>query len=207
MTSSFDWIPLVRRLASIADAGLFYTKDAYDKERYRELQGITARLLAAGMDLPLDGVLRSMENNIGYLTPKIDVRGVIFQDEKALLVRERSDGRWALPGGWGDVGESPSQTVTKEVREEAGLIVRATKLIGVFDGETREPAAAYHAHKLFFRCEVEGEAAGEEFLETDGKDLFSLDALPPLSEARTSKRELEECFRHLADPGRPPHFD
>ncbi|MEW6093627.1 MAG: NUDIX hydrolase N-terminal domain-containing protein [Chloroflexota bacterium] len=202
------WLPWARELYSLAQAGLTYSKSEYDLERYRRLLEISAEIIASQSALEKESVLESFSMQAGYATPKIDVRGAVVQDGKILLVQERSDGGWTLPGGWGDVGEAPSEVVRREVREESGFEVRVEKLVAVYDAN-RVPGAPmefYHAYKLIFLCAlVGGEACPSN--ETAAMDFFDLEHLPPLSNYRTNRQMLEEVFAHHADPARPAAFD
>jgi ADP-ribose pyrophosphatase YjhB (NUDIX family) len=145
-----------------------------------------------------------------YPTPKVDVRGAVFRDGEVLLVREEADGRWTLPGGWADVGESPSRAVEREVREESGYTVRAVKLAGVFDldrlrnGRPLRP----NVYKLFFVCELAEEHPAEIVgFETSAARFFASDAVPELSVPRVTREQLERMWEHARDPARPADFD
>jgi ADP-ribose pyrophosphatase YjhB (NUDIX family) len=134
------------------------------------------------------------------------VRAAAFRDGRVLLVHEKADGRWCLPGGWGDLGERPSEAVEREVREESGYLVKAVKVIAVQDANRVDPLEFYHAFKISFLCELVGGEAGAS-LETLGAGFYALDELPPLSTERTNRALLEEAFAHLHDPARPTAFD
>ena len=203
-----QWLTWTREIQAIAQTGLAFTKDVYDRERYERLRALAARMMAeqAGADPALVEKLFTAET--GYATPKIDVRGAVFVDRKILLVRERADeGRWTLPGGWADVNRSPSEAVIAEVREEAGLEVRAVKLAALYD-RTRHPhpPLPFHIYKLFFLCEITGgtPAPGPE---TEGVDFFGLDALPELSTSRVLASQIARMFAHRENPDLPTEFD
>jgi ADP-ribose pyrophosphatase YjhB (NUDIX family) len=141
------------------------------------------------------------------VTPKVDVRGAVFRDNRILLVRERSDGKWTLPGGWGDVNETARQCVEKEIQQESGFTAKATKLAAVYDRRTRNvPASIFYIWKLFFICELTG---GEPRVsnETDAVDFFPLDALPPLSTGRVVQWQIERMYAHYRDPSLPAEFE
>jgi ADP-ribose pyrophosphatase YjhB (NUDIX family) len=143
----------------------------------------------------------------GYATPKVDVRAAVLRENKILLVQERSDQRWCLPGGWADVGDLPSQTAEREVREESGFQVKARKVLGVFDANrSGQPLEFYHAYKILFLCDLLGGTARSSN-ETLKVDFFSFDQIPPLSSERTHPRHLQEIQAHLRDPDRPAAFD
>ncbi len=202
------WLAWAREIQAIGQTGLAFTKDAYDRERYERLRDIAAHMMAetAGADPAFVASLFAGET--GYATPKIDVRGAVFVDGKILLVRERADaGRWTLPGGWADVNRSPSEAVSAEVREEAGLDVRPVKLAALYD-RTRHPhpPLPFHIYKLFFLCEITGgvPAPGPE---TEGVDFFGPDALPELSTSRVLASQIARMFAHHERPDLPTDFD
>ena len=143
----------------------------------------------------------------GYATPKVDVRAAVFKEGQILLVQERSDGGWSLPGGWADVNERPSAMVEREVWEESGFQVRARKVVGVYESNhDRQPLTVYHAYKVVFLCDLlGGEARASN--ETLDVGFFGLDQLPPFSPNRTKLRFVQEAFAHLQDPRRPAAFD
>ncbi len=144
-----------RRLQAMAQTGLTYCKDPYDIERYEALRGIAYEMLAAHSDAPVERVRDLFAGESGHATPKVDVRAVVFRDDAMLLVRERSDGRWTLPGGWADVGETPAEAVVREVYEESGYRTRAAKLLAVYDRDRHgHPPRPFYVYKLFFRCDL-----------------------------------------------------
>ncbi len=202
------WLRWVRTLQSLAQAGLTYAEDSYDIERYRELRHVAAEM-AAGFT---DGDARAIEGFFaaaaGYPTPKIDVRAAVIVDGQILLVRERADGGWSLPGGWADVGESAAEATERETREEAGVEVRAIKLIALFDRERRgHPLHVDYSYKAFFACQPIGDVDPRPGPETLGAGFFAPSALPPLSLPRVLPEEIELAFAHAADPGLPTAFD
>lgn len=198
------WLEWIRTLATVSKAGLAYSKDPFDRERYQQLETLCADIVAthAGSDVAQASGMLELEK--GYPTPKVDVRAVVFRDAKVLMVRESSDGKWALPGGWADLGLSPGQVAIKEVREEAGYVVRPVKLLEVF-GIHPHPTL-FSVYKMLIRCELEG---GEPTtsVETTEVGWFARDALPELSERRTRPAHLEKVFAHYDDPARPTGFD
>lgn len=203
-----QWRDWLRRLRSIAEAGLMYGRDRYDLERYRELQEITAQLTAALTAGEPDALLASFQADPGYVTPKVDVRAAVFQEGRILMVRERSDGLWTLPGGWADPGQSPSEAAVLEVRQESGYEVRPVRLAGLFDREHRGyPPFVYSTWKAFILCELTGGAPLESSMETDGVGFFERGALPPLSLTRVMPAEVDRMFDHLAHPEWPADFD
>lgn len=205
--SAMDWIEWTQRLAAIAQSGLTYARDPFDVERYTELRKLAAEVVAEQTGRAALDVDAFFGREAGYATPKIDVRGVVFRAGDILLVRERSDGGWTLPGGWADVLDSPRSAVEREVREESGYAARSTKLLAVFDRNRHaHPPLAFHVWKLFIRCEITGGAPAQT-LETDGVGFFARDALPELSTTRVTAHQLALMFAHLDDPLRLPDVD
>lgn len=201
------WLRHLRRLQGEAQSGLEYARDPYDLERYARIRDAAAALIEDFASLEPGAVRDLFAGEAGYATPKVDVRGVVVRDGRVLLVQERSDGCWTLPGGWVDVDDRPSEAVEREVREEAGLIVRARKLAAVFDRRLHgHPPYKYHVYKLFFLCDAEpGEPrAGDE---TSGADFFALDALPPLSRGRVTAGQIARMLEHWRDPSLATDFD
>jgi ADP-ribose pyrophosphatase YjhB (NUDIX family) len=196
-----------QRLAAIAQSGLMYARDPFDIERYEALRELAAGVVAEHTGrTPLD-VNEYFAQEAGYATPKIDVRGVVFRDGDLLMVRERSDGCWTLPGGWADVLDSPSTAIEREIREESGFESRATKILAVFDRNRHpHPPQAFHVWKIFIRCEITG-GAPRDSIETDGVAFFGRDALPALSTTRVTEDQLALMFAHDDDPERLPEFD
>jgi ADP-ribose pyrophosphatase YjhB (NUDIX family) len=196
-----------RALQAIAQNGLTYTDGPYDRERYLAVQQIAAELAAGVTGEEPEELLVRFADETGYRTPKVDVRGVVLHDGRLLLVREPESDGWCLPGGWADVGETPSRAVEKEVREEAGLDVRAIRPLGVFDrdfrGRVRWPA---HVYKLYVLCERVGGEPVADGLETEAADFFPLDALPELS-LKTPPDQLERALAVALDPAIPPALD
>lgn len=206
MTQSPNWLTLAREIFTLSQAGLAYSKNDFDLERYRRLQEISAEIIASQSELEKEAVVESFSMQAGYATPKVDVRGAVIRDGKILLVREVTDGKWAMPGGWADLGETPAEMVIREVREESGFDVRVEKLIAVIDANRIEPFEFYHAYKLIFLCAITGGEATTS-METLGVEFFDPQNLPPLSESRTNRQMIDEILAHLADPTRPAAFD
>jgi ADP-ribose pyrophosphatase YjhB (NUDIX family) len=206
--SNPGWLDYAQRLAALAQSGMAYCHNPYDLERYHLMSEIAAEMIAEGSGESIEQVQGLLDNQAGYATPKLDGRGVVFCDEKILLVRERSDGgRWTLPGGWVDVGEPPRLAVEREVREESGYEVRAVKLLALYDRELHgHPAHLFHTYKMFILCELLGGAPAES-LETGGAEFFAADALPELSLSRTTAAEIRRMFEHLHNPNLPTDLD
>lgn len=200
--SPSPWLSWSREIFSLAQAGLTYGKNEFDLYRYRRLQEI----IAAQSGLEKEVALKSFSMQAGYPTPKIDVRGAVIRDDKILFVQERVDGRWSMPGGWADLGDSPSEMVVREVREESGFKVKVKKVIAVYDANRLQPMEFYHAYKLIFHCEMIGGEA-QTSNETLAVDFFDPARLPDLSLMRTTMRMIEEAFAHAKDENRKTAFD
>jgi ADP-ribose pyrophosphatase YjhB (NUDIX family) len=172
-------------LLAVAQNGLTYADDPFDRQRYEQVRHCAEELMSLISDGDVESVRAAVSLDRGHMTPKVSVRAAIFNaEEKVLLVQERADRLWTLPGGWCDVLESPAQAVAKEVREEAGLVVDIDKLVAVFDQDKQErprgPLPLFHVYKLFFLCRERGRVPPDP-TETAAIDWFGLDELPPLS--------------------------
>ena len=206
--SDTRWLEWSKRLQAIAQNGLTFAHDSYDIERYRAIRQIAVEMLAQGSGLEHTAIVGLLENETGYATPKVDVRGVVFRESKLLLVREKSDGKWTLPGGWADVGESPAENVVREIREESGFVTRASKILAVFDRSKHphEPLLPFHVYKLFVLCSIIG---GKETpsSETDAVGFFGETEIPELSITRVTPAQIRRMFEHHRVPERPTDFD
>lgn len=202
------WLELARRFQALAQNGLAYCKDPYDRERYEEIQRLAAEMMAAGAGLSGTVSISDLfKGELGYATPKIDVRAAVFEQERILLVRERKDGLWTLPGGWADVGDAPSVAAIREVKEESGYDVVAKKLAALYDRDKHgHPPMPYHIYKLFFICELCGGVPADT-LETSGVDFFEENALPQLSLSRVTPVQVKHMFDHHRNPQWPTSFD
>ncbi|MGO1296866.1 MAG: NUDIX hydrolase [Vibrio sp.] len=203
-----SWLSMAKELQAIAQAGEAYSQDGYDLERFDQVKRIAYQMIA---DLAGSSVTQ-VENlylpETGYPTPKVDVRAGVICDGKILLVKEAQDGRWALPGGWGDVCETPTEGVIREVREESGLIVAHPRLVAIKDRAVHgyNPMLPYHIYKLFFLCEYQ---SGEltKSLETTDVQFFSPNDLPQLSSSRTLEEDINMLFTHGNQPDLPVYVD
>ena len=195
-----------KELQSLAQAGLFYGKDEFDKERYRRIREISAEMMAARTDIPLEKVTGLFCGDTGYQTPKVDTRAAIFEEGKILLVLE-NDGKWAMPGGWCEYNMSPAENTVKEAKEEAGLDVVVEKVISVQDRDKHNrPPYAYGIVKIFYLCK----ATGGEFtqnIETTASQYFPLDKLPPLAEEKCNEEQIKMCFNAWGDENWQVQFD
>ncbi len=205
-TKQPKWIEWAQEIFSMSQAGLTYSQNPFDIERYKRLQEITAEMIASQSELERESVLASFSMQAGYITPKIDVRGAVIRDGKILLIQERMDGRWAMPGGWAELGNAPASVAEREVWEESGYRVKAEKVIAVIDANRIQPMEFYHAYKIIFWCRLlDGEPRTS--YETLAVDFFDPHQLPPLSSYRTNESMIREVFAHLQDPARPTAFD
>lgn len=187
-------------LQSIAQAGLHYGKDVFDRERYEQVRKIAGEMMQAKTGLSKEQIKTLFLGDEGYQTPKIETRAAIFKDAKILLVRERMAQEWSLPGGWNDYDQTTAQNCVKEAREESGRIVKPVKLIAVQDrNHHNKPILATNVTKTFYLCkEISGEFVSND--ETDACDYFALDNLPKLSLDRNTKEQIEMCFKASKDP-------
>lgn len=189
------WMDWAAELQSLAQAGLFYSRDVFDIERFERIRDISAEILAEYAGMPIEKAKEIFCCESGYQTPKLDCRAAIFRDGKILLVHE-NDGRWSLPGGWMDVGLSPAENAVKEVREEAGLEVVPEVLIAAHDMKKHNlggKPCPFSVCKMFFLCRETGGAFAEN-IETTESAYFALDELPALSEEKNSAEQIALCF-------------
>lgn len=193
MNKNEKWLEWAVELQSLAQAGLYYGKDIFDKKRYERIRDIASEMVAFKTDIPSDKVKDLFCCETGYQTPKLDSRAAIFKGDKILLVQEKN-GRWSLPGGWVDVNISVKENVIKEVKEEAGLDVTADMVIAVQDREKHNlPVYAYKVCKIFVLCSVIG-GEFEENSETVQSDYFGIDELPELSLEKNNEEQIKMCF-------------
>lgn len=201
------WLEWAKQLQAISQAGLAYSKDVYDLERFELIRDLSTEILEQYTEVDKTLIKDLFANETGYATPKVDVRAVVFKDDKILMVKEIADEAWALPGGWGDIGLTPSEVAVKEVQEEAGLEVKAVKLLGIFDKKCHpHPPSPYHVYKIFIQCEIIG-GHPKEGIETSAVDFFAENDLPPLSVARNTNSQIEVSFKHLHNSAEEVYLD
>lgn len=202
------WLEWGRALQTIAQNGLAYSLNVFDIDRFEQIRRIAAEILAEHSEMDPGPLLNLFSGETGYATPKVDVRGAVFKDDRILLVRELLDnGRWTLPGGWADVTDTPSEAVEREIREESGYEARAVKLVALYDRTRRgHPYMYFSTYKLFFLCELTGGAAATS-IETGGAEFFRADELPELSLGRVLPDEIHTLFNHYYHPDLPTEFD
>jgi ADP-ribose pyrophosphatase YjhB (NUDIX family) len=203
-----QWIRWARELQAISQTGNHFATSDYDRERYQRISEIAAEIFAEQGDIEGSKIRTIFEAQSGYATPKVDVRAAVFRDGKILLVQERSDGLWTLPGGWADVNDSPSEAIQKEVLQESGFRARTERLLAVFDRakHPHDPPFPFHIYKMFFLCEIEGGEARPSS-ETSSVDFFGVEALPPLSVSRITEDQIRFCFRAGLNATVPTAFD
>jgi len=202
-----QWREWAREIQQLSQTGLAFAVTDYERKRYNRLTELTAEIVEHHTSLEKKAVEKVMMKQPGYATPKIDIRAAVIKDDKILLVQERSDERWAMPGGWADVGDIPSEVAIRETKEESGYDVKPIKVIGVFDANRLGgQLELFHAFKIVFLCKfIGGEAATSD--ETCGVSFFNFDDLPPLSLNRTNDTHINEILAHLKDPQKPAYFD
>ncbi len=206
------WLEWAKKLQAVAQSGLHFTENAFDRDRYAQIRDIAADIMASqgGADMAL--VRDLFDQQAGYATPKIDVRGVVFKDDTVLLVREKLDGgRWTLPGGWADVNDLPSRAVTREVYEESGYRTRVVKVLAVYDRTKQgHPPYPFHAWKMFFECALLDDNPDPALHdhETSDPTFFREDDVPKdLSLARVMPAQIARFFEHHRHPDLPTDFD
>ncbi|RJX39804.1 NUDIX domain-containing protein [Paenibacillus pinisoli] len=201
------WLEWAKGIQAIAQTGLTYSKDVYDIERYEQLRQLSIDILSGYTDAGIDKIKLTFASDTGYATPKVDVRAVVFQDERILLVREKIDGAWSLPGGWADVGLSASEVAVKEVEEESGYLVAPIRLLAVLDKKFHDhPPEPYHVYKMFIQCRIVG---GEALsgIETSEVAFYGIDELPQLSLERNTEAQVKTMFQFLYNPNKETMLD
>ncbi|MCM3477710.1 NUDIX hydrolase [Caldibacillus thermoamylovorans] len=201
------WLEWAKELQSIAQAGLTYSRDVYDLERFEQIREISMEIMSQYTKVDQSVLKNLFANETGYPTPKVDIRAVIFEDNKILLVKENSDDSWSLPGGWADIGLTPSEVAIKEVKEESGFDVKPVKLLGVLDKKCHpHPPSPYHVYKIFIQCEIIG-GGPQTGIETTAVGFFAENELLKLSEGRNTRSQIEMLFRQVNNPQEPVYFD
>ncbi|YAG17112.1 NUDIX hydrolase [Nostoc sp. DSM 114161] len=206
---SLKWLEWGQKLQAIAQNGLTYNENPFDRERYQQVRQIAAEIISTHSNIEASSLLNLFNSEVGYATPKVDLRAAVFDSDKILLVREKEDGCWTLPGGWADIGESPSDGVVREVYEESGYQTRVVKLLAVYDrnhSRHGHPPLAYHIYKLFFQCELIGGTPKASF-ETEEVAFFRETEIPNLSLTRVVPSQITRLFEYYRDPNKPTDFD
>ena len=193
-TSPFQWITIAQRIQAIAQAGLEFCHNDFDRDRYRQLREISTEIIQNHTKYPRQEIVELFASETGYPTPKVDVRAIIFKDDKILMVREKLDGKWSLPGGWADQHHTLSENLVKESFEEAGAVVEPGKVIAILDrNRGNYPPIPHGCYKIFVECRLK-EIVFSDNTETSDAEFFSLNELPELSTERITKKQLEMCF-------------
>ena len=205
---SEKWLDWGRKLQSLAQNGLAYSQNPFDIERYHAIRAIAAEMVASASELEVEPILNLFAGEMGYATPKLDVRAAAFRGDQILLVREMLDGgRWTLPGGWIDAGDTPGGAAAREFREETGYEVRPLKLAAVYERSHHgHPTFYFSTIKLFFICELTGGSPATS-LETGESAFFGENELPELSIGRVMPAQIHMLFQHMRQPELPTEFD
>jgi ADP-ribose pyrophosphatase YjhB (NUDIX family) len=191
----------------MAQDGLTYTKDGYDLGRYEQLRELASEMLAAHSTGTLEEARDLLALEAGPATPKVDVRAVVFEEDRILLVKEPEEAGWSVPGGWADVGESPSEAAARETLEESGFRVKPVRLLAAYDRDRRgHPPIAYHVYKLVYLCEILDETPTSN-VDSDGAQFFGEQEIPELSLSRVTPAQIERFFEHHRNPNLPTDFD
>lgn len=203
----YDWIFIAHKLQAIAQNGLLFSKNDFDIERYQQIKKIAAEIISNHTDYDCNKVIELFNQEVGYATPKLDVRAAVFKNDKILLVQEKDDYLWSLPGGWVDINESASEAAVREVYEESGYNVKAIKLIALYDKQKhKHPPQLPHTYKAIFLCNIiDGES--RKSIETCDINFFSENDLPFLSNNRILASQIKRAFTHLFNPNLPTEFD
>ena len=201
-------LELIKRIKALADTGLVYAQDEFDRERYEELRAISLQLLSNVSDRPLTVLNEFFLPERDYPTVKVDVRGLVLNNRNEILMaKERVDGKWTIPGGWADIGYTPSEVVVKEIREETGLECSAVRFLAVYDKRMhRHPPQPFYVYKLVFLCKIE-EGKLEHGFDMDGAAFFNMDDLPDLSKDRILKSQLRQLYSMVINNNIHVHFD
>lgn len=206
MNKQLKWLEWAKQIQAIAQTGLAYSRDIYDIERFEQLRTLSVDIMQEYTDVESEMLIRLFAGEHGYATPKVDVRGVIFRENEILMVKEKAEGEWSLPGGWADIGLSPSEIAVKEVREESGFEVRPVRLLAVLDNLKHNPPGPYQAYKIFIACEITGGGAAAG-LETSDVRFFAENELPALSQIRNSDEQIRMMFELKRHPEHVPLLD
>lgn len=207
MNDKKKWLDWARRIQAISQTGLEFAHNEYDIERNKKLAEIAAEIISEHSTLDDESLVEIFLNQDGYATPKVDVRTAIIWDNKILLVKEISDGKWAMPGGWADVGDTPAGAAIREAKEESGFNVKPVKIVGVYDANRSSgPMELFHAVKIVYLCQIiDGEATPS--FETPEVAFFNFENLPELSQNRTNSKHLAHVLSHLKSPETPTYYE
>lgn len=203
----FYWLEAAKKLQAIAQTGLFYSTSPYDRERFDQVELISNELITRYSNLSPEIVKDLFSGDNGYITPKVDVRAVIFKNNQLLMVKEKADGKWTIPGGWADIGYTPFEVAVKETFEEAGLVVKPIRLLAVMDKKCHpHPPTPFYSYKMFILCEIiDGETkSGDETLDVN---FFDLNDIPDLSIERLTTDQIEIIVERFNNPELPAYCE
>ena len=201
------WLDIAKKLQSIAQAGLEYSKDKYDLERFEEIRKVSIDIMECYTDIEREKIKNLFAGETGYQTPKIDIRAAVFHENKILMVKEKLDNRWSLPGGWADIDLSLKENLIKGAMEEAGAKIIPERILAVYDRNRNTNILFPHSvYKIFVQCKYL-ESKFVENIETEETGFFSVDQLPELSETRNTASQIKMCFRYKDRPFHEPYFD
>lgn len=205
---SSNQLNLIKRINAIADTGLIYTEGDYDKERYEELKIISMELMAQVSDKPMEALKDFFVPSENYPTPKVDIRGFVLNEkDEILLAKESVDGKWTIPGGWADIGSTPSEIAKKEIWEETGLEVKVARLLAVYDKQVHpHPPEPYYIYKLIFLCQITGGELKPGF-DMLGADFFPMNELPDLSKERILETQIKQLYQIVKSGSEKVYFD
>ena len=192
-----DFVKYLQRMIALTDTGLTFTKDPFDRERYEDLRSLLSEMLNQESDLDAEEVAEVLKPTSAYVTPLMDVRAWIVEDEKICLVRGQGENDWALPGGFGEVGYSPTENILKEIEEETGFEAKVERLLAVFDTNRFQLQSKQYA-KFIFECKLlDGQFQKNQ--EIADLQFFAIDQLPNLSEKRITKEQIEILWQVYQD--------
>ena len=201
------WLEWAREIQQLCQTGLAFSESEYDTDRYKRLTELAAEITASHSDISKEELIDNFLAHPGYATPKVDIRVAIIENNKILLVQEKMDNKWAMPGGWAVVGESPVTAIVRETKEECGLDVLPVKVVGIYDANREgRPLELFHAYKILFLCDKIGGKL-ETSAETIAVDYFNFEDLPELSTARTNDKHLNDILAHINNPSLPTIFE
>ena len=201
------WLEVAKKLQSIAQAGLEYSKDKYDIERFQEIREISIDILENHTDMERERIKDLFACETGYQTPKIDIRAAIFREDEILLVKEKLDGKWSLPGGWADIDLSIRENLVKEAMEEAGAKIIPLRILAIYDRNRNVNIPFPHSvYKIFVQCEYI-ESHFVENTETEEMGFFKIDVLPELSKTRNTENQIKMCFKYRDNESHEADFD
>ena len=201
------WLEWAREIQQLCQTGIAFSASEYETQRYERLTEIAAEITATKINVNKDTLVENFLTHQGYATPKVDIRAAVIENNKILLVQEKMDNKWSMPGGWADVGESPAEAIIRETKEESGLDVIPNKVIGIYDtNRDGRPLEFFHAYKIVFLCEKVG-GSPKTSDETIAVNFFDFDTLPPLSMFRTDEKHIVDIRKQLNDSTRPTVFE